>query len=64
MKSFKNSHLRFQPKDFPVQEDELKFMDIKFVDLHYTFTGYYSMKQALLVAPSKPPKKIAMCWKI
>jgi type VI secretion system protein ImpL len=63
MKAFKSGNLRFSPKDFPAQEDELRFMDIKTIDLSYKFTGKHALKKALRVAPSNPPKQVAVCWK-
>jgi type VI secretion system protein ImpL len=55
---------RFYPKDFPGQEDSLKRMRIKYIQINYQFSGqapvvdYYRKSRAVPAVP----REIASCW--
>ncbi len=62
LNDFKTGRKVFHPGDFPNYADALKRLGIKYIAVHYQFSGHRAVLKLLHSSPGSVPEKIAKCW--
>ncbi len=59
---FENGTHRFHARDFPEYAQDLKRLDIRYINARYRFEGHRPVIALLRAGPGKVPETITQCW--